>query len=105
MDLKTISQLSFQSGFDEFKRPTWQPRAAVDFEKTADIWTLLREKSVIVFHPYESFDAVVQFVEAAAADPDVLAIKQTLYRTHPNSAVVPPLERAALKRKGATPWV
>jgi polyphosphate kinase len=102
IDLKTISQLAFQTGFDQLKRPAWQPRAVPDFERAKDLWPLLKEKSVLVFHPYESFDAVIQFIETAAADPDVLAIKQTLYRTDQNSAVVRALERAAENGKRVT---
>jgi polyphosphate kinase len=105
IDLKAISQLAFQTGFEHLKRPAWQPRAVPDFERAADLWTLLKEKNVLVFHPYESFDAVVQFVEAAADDPDVLAIKQTFYRTDPDSPVVRALERAAGKGKRVTALV
>ncbi len=102
IDLKTISQLAFQAGFENLKRPVWQPRAVPDFERAANPWTLLKEKNVLVIHPYQSFDAVVHFVEAAAADPDVLAIKQTLYRTDRNSAVVQALEKAAQNGKRVT---
>lgn len=105
IDLKTISQLAFQSGFDQLKRPTWQPRAVPDFERAQDLWSLLKKKNVLVNHPYESFDAVAQFVQTAAEDPDVLAIKQTFYRTDADSRLVRALERAAMKGKRVTALV
>jgi len=71
------------------------PLSVPSFDRTPDIWNAIRTGDVMVFHPYQSFDPVTRFVEEAAADPKVLAIKMTLYRISPNSPIAHSLARAA----------
>lgn len=73
-----------------------QPALTVPaFERASDTWSAIRGNDVLVFHPYQSFDAVTRFVDEAALDPKVLAIKMTLYRVSPTSPIALALRRAA----------
>jgi polyphosphate kinase len=78
----------------ELKDPPFQPVVHPALAGDASVFSVVRRHDVVLFHPYDSFQPVIRFLEEAAADPDVVAIKQTLYRVGANSPIVRALMRA-----------
>jgi len=106
LDLTDLSDIVKVSGFGELRDPPWtpvtQPRLQGDDGEPADVLAAMRRGDLLLHHPYGSFSGSVErFVEQAVADPDVLAIKQTVYRTSDDSPLVPALIRAAERGKQA----
>ena len=90
-----LLQLYTAANIPRLKDRPQKPLAVPCFERGPDIWNTIRSGDVLVFHPYQSFDSVTHFVDEAAKDPKVLAIKMTLYRVSPNSPIAQALARAA----------
>jgi polyphosphate kinase len=102
LDAKALMQMADLPSVQGLKASEWAPQAPRDLLGADDLWSALQERDVMLFHPYEKFDPVVEMMEKAADDPGVLAIKQTLYRTSGQSPIVRALARAAENGKEVT---
>lgn len=102
VNLGRLSELIDLEERADLKWPSFTPAIPVQFENPDDVYTKLRTSDVLLHHPYDSFEPVIQFLESAADDPAVLAIKMTLYRTSGDSPVVRALLAAAEAGKQVT---
>ena len=105
LDLSSFIKLIDLQNYPELKYPPQHPQPSPDIEPGKKMFDIISSKNILLLHPYESFEPVIRFIEEAADDPDVITIKQILYRTSRNSPIVAALIKAAEKGKYVTALV
>ena len=95
LDLTFLMKVYGMEGFDYLKAEKYTPQPVPEFEGEDSVFDVIRRKDVLLHHPYQTFTPVVDFIRQASKDPDVLAIKQTLYRVSGNSPIIAALAQAA----------
>lgn len=105
VDISTLIDLREIEGFSELKFSSWKKSLIKGFVPGQPFWDKIKQGDILLHVPYQSYEPVLQFINDAADDPDVLAIKMTLYRTSNHSAITAALERAARNGKQVTVFV
>jgi polyphosphate kinase len=105
LGLSSFMELAFLADFDHLRDEDWPAQSSPSITPGATMFETIAAGDVLLFHPYESFDPVIRLIEEAAVDPDVIAIKQILYRTARQSRIIDALILAAENGKHVTALV
>lgn len=105
LNLGTLWQIIGAKKFAHLMLPTFSAKILPPLNNNADIFHTIDNNDILLFHPYESFDPIVNFISSAAKDPDVYAIRMTLYRAGKNSPIIKALSEAAENNKQVTALV
>lgn len=105
LNLSSLWQIVSNKHFSHLLTEPFNPKTLPPLESSENIFTTLEKQDVLLYHPYESFDPVVGFIQTAAKDPDVVSIKITLYRSGTNSPIVQALMSASESGKQVTVMV
>jgi polyphosphate kinase len=105
LNLGSLWQIVTNKDFAHLTLPSYTPRTLPPLDRNDSIYSILDKQDILLYHPYESFEPIIKFIQTAAKDPDVVSIRMTLYRSGTNSPIVQALMQAAESGKQVTAMV
>ncbi|HZK19665.1 MAG TPA: polyphosphate kinase 1 [Treponemataceae bacterium] len=105
LDISSFAKIASIEGYKKLKFAKWKNYQHAQLDKNEPLWDAIKKQDILLHVPYESYNSLLRFLDDAAADPEVLAIKTTLYRTSGDSPIIKSLEKAARNGKQVTVFV